>query len=236
MLSTQELVAKYFGSCEHPYKTYETKISAILRPEQVLLDAGCGYSAPILTKFIGKARELIGVDLENKSDVPSEIKYIQGDISSMDDVPSASVDVVISRAVLEHVRNPDAVFGEVYRVLKPNGYFIFLVPNLYDYASLLSIVIPNKLHKLIVSKTEGRNVEDVFPAYYRANTHRAISRLCRNNGLVIEEFEWLGQYPSYFMFSSFLFLLATYYEKLISRYHCLRFLRGWLLVKVRKFP
>jgi hypothetical protein len=36
------------------------------------------------------------------------------------------------------------------------------------------------------------------------------------------------------MFNGFLFLLATAYEKLISRFDALRFLRGWILVVLRK--
>ena len=50
----------------------------------------------------------------------------------------------------------------------------------------------------------------------------------------IESFEYLGQYPCYFMFNGFLFLLATGYEKLISRYDSLAPLRGWILVGLIK--
>ena len=36
------------------------------------------------------------------------------------------------------------------------------------------------------------------------------------------------------MFNGFLFLLATGYEKTISRFEALAFLRGWLLVELKK--
>jgi hypothetical protein len=38
------------------------------------------------------------------------------------------------------------------------------------------------------------------------------------------------------MFSAPLFLLATAYEKLLSRVDALRFLRGWIFVTLRKPP
>ena len=68
-------------------------------------------------------------------------------------------------------------------------------------------------------------VEDVFPSYYKANTRRAVSRLCLRSGLSLHEFRWLSQYPSSFMFSATLFRIAMVYEKLISRFNALAFLR-----------
>ncbi|MDD5034232.1 MAG: class I SAM-dependent methyltransferase [Methylococcaceae bacterium] len=234
-MSVEKLLEKYFGNVEHPYRTYENTILGVLRETDTILDAGCGSTTPVLRKFIGKAHELIGIDLEEHSDVPHEIRYFVGNISSIP-VPDESVDVVISRAVLEHVEHPEAVFRELQRILKPGGSFIFLAPNLYDYASIISLIVPNRWHKYIVGKTEGRKSEDVFPAYYRANTYSAVKRLCDDNHFEILSFKWLGQYPSYFMFSSILFYIATGYEKLISRFECLRFLRGWILVHIKKNP
>lgn len=228
----KNLCQYFFSSSIHPYKFYEMKILAELNADATLLDAGCGRTAPILIKFADKCKRLIGVDLE-KAEAIEGVEYIQGDISSIK-FPDSSVDLVISRAVLEHVKDPLSVFKEINRVLKPGGKFIFLVPNLYDYVSLISLIIPNKYHKTIVSKMEGRNIDDVFPAYYKANTYPAIKILCEQTNFTIKDFQYLGQYPSMFMFNAFLFLIATGYEKLISKFHIFRFLRGWLLVEITK--
>jgi hypothetical protein len=53
-------------------------------------------------------------------------------------------------------------------------------------------------------------------------------------GFEIVTFRYLSQYPSYFMFNGFLFLLATGYEKLLRRFDALGFLRGWIFVTLRK--
>ena len=47
-------------------------------------------------------------------------------------------------------------------------------------------------------------------------------------------FEYLSHYPDYLMFNGALCFLGTCYEKLISRFDRLRFLRGWILVTLRK--
>jgi hypothetical protein len=81
---------------------------------------------------------------------------------------------------------------------------------------------------------EGRDEEDVFPTHFKTNTYRAVKRWCHESGFELESFQYLGQYPAYFMFNGFLFILATGYEKLISRFEWLRFLRGWIFVTLRK--
>ena len=55
--------------------------------------------------------------------------------------------------------------------------------------------------------------------------------IVRVRGSVIPLFRTV---PSYFMFNGLLFALATGYEKLISRFGALAFLRGWILVTLKK--
>ena len=149
-------------------------------------------------------------------------------------LPAESVDLVMSRAVMEHITEPDRVYREIQRILKPGGHFVFLTANLWDYASIFAKLIPNRYHASIVSKMEGRAEHDVFPTAYRTNTRSAVTKWARRSGLELASFRYLGQYPSYFMFNGFLFLLATGYQKLISRATWLNFLQGWILVTLRK--
>jgi len=43
-----------------------------------------------------------------------------------------------------------------------------------------------------------------------------------------------GLEANYLMFNGFLYLLGSCYEKLIGQFHALRFLRGWIMVELRK--
>jgi SAM-dependent methyltransferase len=234
MKTTLEMIKIFYKQEEHPYNVYEKKISEIVKCEDTILDAGCGRTVPVLKKFLGKAKHLIGVDLVEKDFVNEQIQYIVSDISEIKDVNDCVANIVISRAVLEHVEYPEKVFKEINRILVPGGKFIFLVPNFYDYGSLLSMLIPNKYHAKIVNKTEGRDIQDTFPAFYRANTFSKIKKISDENNFVITSFDYLGQYPSYFMFSRILFLFGTLYDKFICHFDCLKYFRGWLLVVVEK--
>jgi SAM-dependent methyltransferase len=229
----ERLLRKYFDPRTHPYRIFESAVGSRLRPEHTLLDAGCGRTAPVLAKYIGRAKRLIGVDVVEFRDPVPGIELLNSDLGRID-IEDSSVDIVMSRSVMEHVADPQAVYSEMHRVLRPGGYFIFLTPNLWDYASLIAKVVPNRFHPAIVQRTEGRQAEDVFPVCYLTNTRRAVSRWAARTGFEMVTFEYLGQYPNYFMFNAFLFMLATAYEKMLSRVDALAFLRGWIFVVLRK--
>jgi len=229
----ERLQRKYFDPQQHPYRLFEREIERRLKREDTLLDAGCGRTAPLLRKYLGQCRELIGVDLVDFSaDIPG-VRLVQGDVGRTG-LPDESVDLVMARSVMEHVADPVAVYGEMHRVLRPGGHFVFITANLWDYASLIATVVPNRLHPAIVARTEGSAEEDVFPICYRTNTRRAVQEYARGAGFEVASFRYLGQYPSYFMFNGALFLVATAYEKVISRFDALAFLRGWIFAILRK--
>lgn len=229
----QRLKDRYFVNDDHPYRHFEQEVDRHLRPDHVLLDAGCGRTAPVLASYRGRARRLVGVDMVTFEDPASDIELHNGDLAAMP-LESGTIDVAMARSVMEHVTDPAAVYAEMYRVLKPGGVFVFLTANLYDYASIVARLVPNRFHPWIVSKTEGRAEEDVFPIAYRTNTRRSVRRWARQAGFQVERFDYLGQYPSYFMFNGFLFLLATGYEKVIGSAKALHFLRGWILATLQK--
>ena len=229
-----KLLKKFYGSQTHPYAVFERHVQACLaeRPG-TLLDIGCGRDAPVLRRFRGKAKRLVGVEQVGYRVEDPHLTLLQGTASSIP-LPDESVDVVMARSVMEHVVDPDAAFREIHRVLKRGGVFVFLTANLWDYASIVAMIVPNRFHAQIVARTEGRLEEDVFPTVYKCNSKGAITRHATQSGLTVTQFGYLSQYPNYFLFNGVLFLLATGYEKLIANVRCLAFLRGWILATVSK--
>jgi len=177
----------------------------------------------------------IGVDLVefDKHAVSGAIELYNVDLEHIP-IEDACVDLVFSRSVFEHLERPLPVYQELSRVLKKGGQAIVLTPNLGDYTAWISKLVPNRWHPWIVANTEGREERDTFPAFYRTNTARSVKTLAGQTGFEIIDFCYLGQYPCYFMFNPVLFLLATGYEKLISRFDALKYLRGWIMFTLRK--
>ena len=75
--------------------------------------------------------------------------------------PDASMDLVISSDIFEHVRGPMAAFAELFRVLRPGGYHIFTVPLLWPLPSATK------------PRVDWSGDDDVFllPARYHSSPH-----------------------------------------------------------------
>jgi SAM-dependent methyltransferase len=229
----RRLLQRHYADRPHPYATFEQRIASSLRPDMVVLDAGCGRTAPTLRKYLGRAARLVGVDLVDFRDLPPGIEAYKTDLAHLP-LADASVDLIFSQSVFEHLTDPEAVYAELHRVLKPGGRLIFLTANMWDYGTLVARMIPNRFHARIVKRVEGRAEEDTFPTAYRSNTRGQVERLSSGAGLRIETFDYLSQYPNYLLFNGPLFFIGMCFEKLIHRFDALRVLRGWILVTLRK--
>ncbi|HUV49897.1 MAG TPA: arsenite methyltransferase [Anaerolineae bacterium] len=105
---------------------------ADLKPGEIVLDlgSGAGFDAFLAAKKVGKEGKVIGVDMTlemikkakknaDKMGV-GNVEFRLGEIEGLP-VPDNSVDVVLSNCVINLSPDKRAVFGEIFRVLKPGG-------------------------------------------------------------------------------------------------------------------
>ncbi len=101
-----------------------------------VLDLACGYG-----EFINNisAGSKIGVDINPDGGryLDRDVKFVNCAATNLSQIADASIDVVFSSNFLEHLKDKvecDLVFSEVIRVLRPNGRFIVMGPNIrYAY-------------------------------------------------------------------------------------------------------
>lgn len=115
---------------------FKNVLKVIETVNRKILDIGCAdgtFSKAILDK--SKAEKLIGIDVlktsidwAKKHWKNSKMKFFVGDAHKLK-FPNSSFDAVFIMEVLEHVANPKLVLSEVKRVLKKDGYGVFLVPS-----------------------------------------------------------------------------------------------------------
>lgn len=96
-------------------------------PAPRVMDLGCGAGDSVdLFPSLEPAVRWVGVDLERSPEVDARVRG-DADFVSFDGVhlpfDDAGFDLIYCKQVLEHVRRPDALIGEVARVLAPNGWF-----------------------------------------------------------------------------------------------------------------
>ena len=107
---------------------------AALREGDTVLDlgSGAGFDCFLASRKVGEKGRVIGVDMtpsmlaKARANAErggySNVEFREGHIESLP-VDDNSVDVVISNCVINLSPDKEAVFREIYRVLKPNGRF-----------------------------------------------------------------------------------------------------------------
>jgi ubiquinone/menaquinone biosynthesis C-methylase UbiE len=150
--------------------------------DAVVLDAGCGNGNYIIDENRSQISWAVGVDVSpnvvKKNVCLDEIK-----IGTLEKLPfeDNSFNAIVSLWVLEHLEHPKDVFIELARVLQPGGFLMFCTPNKnFILLKLLSLFKMNWLINNVNKHLYGRNSEDIFSTFYRANTLKDIIKLSKN--------------------------------------------------------
>jgi 2-polyprenyl-3-methyl-5-hydroxy-6-metoxy-1,4-benzoquinol methylase len=101
-------------------------------PGRRVLDLGCRDGS--LTKAYADGNEIVGVDADREALAAAATLGIETRWADLDEplvFDDASFDVVVAGELLEHLRDPHRVVGDVHRVLRPGGKFVASVPNAY---------------------------------------------------------------------------------------------------------
>lgn len=130
-----------------------TQFAKIRKGDTVIdLGSGAGNDCFVARAETGEAGKVIGIDFTeamiNKARINAEklgfnnVEFRQGDIEKMP-VTANVADVIVSNCVLNLVPNKQAVFAEMFRVLKQGGHF-----------SISDIVLTGELPEKIKSAAE----------------------------------------------------------------------------------
>jgi arsenite methyltransferase len=123
------------GTMASAYLFHSARISQVLQGCRTVYDLGCG-PATQLTQIaeLNPDIRFVGVDLSDTMLADAEkhiqalglsnVSFVQGDITTLDRLPDASADGVISTMALHHLpthQHLESCFSSIRRVLKPEG-------------------------------------------------------------------------------------------------------------------
>jgi arsenite methyltransferase len=103
-----------------------------LAPGERVLDLGCGAGTDTLVaaQMVGPTGRVTGIDmtremLSRARAAAAEmggpnVDFVEGDVEQLP-FPAESFDVAISNGVIDLIPDKDAVFAEIFRVLRPGG-------------------------------------------------------------------------------------------------------------------
>lgn len=86
-------------------------------------------------------------------------------VESMPKIKSHEYDLAFANYVLEHVMDLEKAASEIFRILKPSGYFITSLPNTSAPEFILAKYTPTKFHQFIRGKGEGSQAHETQYAY-----------------------------------------------------------------------
>jgi arsenite methyltransferase len=121
-----EAAAESFAGVANPFSLGR------LEPGERVADLGCGAGTDSLVaaQMVGPEGSVTGIDMTPemlaKARSAAEeagignVEFVEGEIEQLP-FADASIDVVISNGVIDLVPDKDAVFAEIFRVLRPGG-------------------------------------------------------------------------------------------------------------------
>jgi SAM-dependent methyltransferase len=197
-----------------------------------LLEFGSGKTFPITTLVGGSFREVCATDIEDvpPSQWPAGVTFKRCTLTTIP-FDTNQFDAVMVRSVIEHVAEPDRVFSELGRVLKPGGMLFMNLPNKWDYVSVIAMLAGRWKSRLLRQTLDPQWAD--FPVLYRANTRGDVERAIKGTNLVVDHFYPLASEPAYLSFFVPFYVLGAVYQFLISLF-LLDFLQPAFLVVIRK--
>jgi SAM-dependent methyltransferase len=112
-------------------------VDAVGRGKRVL-DLGCRSGA--LTRHFLEGNSVVGLDVDPaalEKAAALGIEPVRANVEEPLPFEDASFDVVVAGELFEHLQFPDALVGEIRRVLRPGGVLAGSVPNAFRVQSRL---------------------------------------------------------------------------------------------------
>jgi ubiquinone/menaquinone biosynthesis C-methylase UbiE len=183
---------------------YEDVLDTHCGSSQKWLDLGCGHQMFPPWRFdkecelIAGAGLVVGIDYNHLSLTKHQsIEHLlRGDITQMP-FPDRTFDLITSNMVFEHLDKPIEQMQEIARVLEKGGKLIFHTPNSLGYTSVIAKLIPEFLKDKLVFILQGREEDDIFPAFYKINSPREIREIAAAAGFEVTEIKMTVSAPQF---------------------------------------
>lgn len=214
-------------------KLFRDIILSRMKPESTVLDLGAGAGLVSEMNFRGLCNRIYGVDLDNRVLTNAYLDFaFESDAS---DLPFEDnfFDLVFADNVMEHLADPESVFIEIQRVLKPGGRLLFKTPNRFHYVALIARSTSHSFHRW-VNALRGRDAVDTFPTLYLCNSRSQIGVLADKVGLVVAGITFYERRPEYLRLFWAFYLFGILYERVVNAFTILQVFRVLLIAELRK--
>jgi SAM-dependent methyltransferase len=169
-------------------------------PGRRVLDLGCRDGA--LTQAYLPGNDVVGVDADREALAEAAKLGIETRWADLDqplDFPDASFDVAVAGELLEHLRDPHRLVGEIRRLLRPGGTFVASVPNAYRLKGRLLFLVgrPPENDPTHLQMFSGADVDALLAGFEEPRVHFVAGRLVPLHArLFANDIVFAGRKPS----------------------------------------
>ena len=193
----------------HAYTRYDEEGTNLLQREpHTVLDVGAGRKWHFTPALKRPDMTLIGFDIDGDEMEENALldQRICGDACIDLGVPEQSVDLIMGRAVIEHLHDNAAFLKSARRALRDDGRLIVTFANRYAPFAILNRLLPRRIsHWLLTHLVPGSAGVLGFEAYYDRASFSEFKQSLTDAGFEIEE-----EYASYFSTSYYSFFLPLF--------------------------
>lgn len=221
------------------YRRYDAHVAqalAELERGSTVVDLGGGRTCSFAASLPeGHGLRLVAVDVSQEElDANDTVDEKQlADVSESLPFDPHSVDLIVSRTLLEHVDGVQAAAKNMALALKPQGTTLHLVPCRYALFALVARIVPFGIAKrlLHVLIPESKGVVE-FEVFYDQCHPSGLERAFRLAGFDTVEVEYTWDQSDYFkaLFPAFLVVYA--YQRFAERFK-IRVLASYAVVRAK---
>ena len=214
-------------------KLFREIILRHINKDSVVLDIGAGAGIVSEMNFKQNVKLICGIDLDPR--VQENPMLHEGKIADASRIPyeDEKFDLIFADNVMEHLEDPEGVFAEAKRVLKPGGLLLFKTPNRWHYMPIIARATPLSFHKF-VNQLRGRAGVDTFKTFYRANSKHQVNAVVQKIGLHVSKINLIEGRPEYLRFNTLFYCIGILYEKLVNSHSILSYFRILMIVEIQK--
>ena len=212
---------------------FRKKLLTFVRPQSTVLDLGAGAGIVEAMNFRGLAARVCGVDLDPRvSGNPYLDEGLVADAGKIP-YPDETFDLVFADNVMEHIDEPNQVFAEIARVLRPGGKLLFKTPNRTHYMPHIARITPHRFHQW-VNRKRGRAETDTFPTRYKCNAPGDVRAIALRAGLSVDQIDLIEGRPEYLRMSVPTYVIGLGYERLVNATDLLARFRILMIAQLSK--
>jgi SAM-dependent methyltransferase len=210
---SKKLIYPKHGIARYQIDNYIQKISKKVKPNELVLDVGAGYQ-PYKNLF-----NHCNYETCDYKPILHDVGYTKHkqtfycDIANHIPRPENHYDTIICTQVLEHVKNPQKVICESYRILKPGGKLFLTVPQSFgvhqaphNYFNFLKYGLEHLFHYAGFTNVLVKPLGGIFHLLSKVQNNAfmyLLSKISRLNKILF--------YPIIIIIQFFLFILSYVY-------------------------